>query len=46
MTRVDIGDAAAGRLGQLVGTGAGLLMELQDDHPVNHMICMDFFGFG
>ena len=23
----------------------GLLVKLQDDHPVNTMICMDFYGF-
>ena len=27
-------------------TPAGLLVKLQDDHPVDRMICMDFHGFG
>ena len=28
------------------GPSPGLLVKLQDDHPVNTMICMDFHGFG
>ena len=30
---------------QPTGPGAGLLVKLQDAHPVNTMICMDFHGF-
>jgi hypothetical protein len=34
-----------GVLANSVQSKAGLLVKLQDDHPVNKMICMDFHGF-
>ena len=33
-------------IGRKTDPNTGLLVKLQDDHPVNKMIRMDFHGFG